>query len=154
MFGFAAVGAKSEQATVHSAPPPSSALFELNPTISFAAAIVKLLGPEFWQNLESPQKMKIEALAKKMLETFALQVRGSPLSCPVARCKWRPRVECQILGKTPQETGMSCVSVKRRKVCFLCVCDIFQFADLDVYCAVCVRLIYRPILGSEDKLLA
>ena len=43
---------------------------------------------------------------------------------------------------------------EEKSVFSLCVCDIFQFADLDVYCAVCVRLIYRPILGSEDKLLA
>ena len=56
VFGFAAVGAKSEQAMVHSAPPPSSALFEVNPTISLAAVVVKLLGPEFWQNLESQRK--------------------------------------------------------------------------------------------------
>ena len=57
VLGFDAVfGVKSEQEMVHSAPPPSSALFETKVTVSLFARVVKLLGPEFWQNLECPKK--------------------------------------------------------------------------------------------------
>ena len=57
VLGFDAVACsvKSEQAMLHSAPPPSSALLETNVTVSLFAVHVKLLGPEFWQNLESPK---------------------------------------------------------------------------------------------------
>ena len=46
-----AVGERSEQAMVHSAPPPSTTLFELKVTVSLFALELKFFGPLFWQNL-------------------------------------------------------------------------------------------------------
>ena len=47
-----AVGVRSEQAIVHSAPPPSILRFVLNLRISLLLLEVKLLGPLLRQNLE------------------------------------------------------------------------------------------------------
>ena len=46
-----AFGAKSEQATLHSAPSPWTLLFDRNCRISLFAFDVKFLGPVVWQNL-------------------------------------------------------------------------------------------------------
>ena len=45
------VGVRSEQATEHSAPSPSTLVFELNPIVSVFAVELKLFGPLLWQNL-------------------------------------------------------------------------------------------------------
>ena len=45
------VGVTSEQAMEHSAPSPSTLVFELNPIVSVFAAELKLFGPLLWQNL-------------------------------------------------------------------------------------------------------
>ena len=46
-----AVGVRSEQAIVHSAPPPSILRFVLNPRISLLSLEVKSFGPLLRQNL-------------------------------------------------------------------------------------------------------
>ena len=51
-----AVGVRSEQAIVHSAPPPSILRFVLNPRISLLLLEVKLFGPLLRQNLEREKK--------------------------------------------------------------------------------------------------
>ena len=50
-----AAGARSEQAMVHSAPSPSTELFELKVTVNLFPLKLKLFGPLFRQNLGNPQ---------------------------------------------------------------------------------------------------
>ena len=69
-----AAGSRSEQAMVHSAPSPSTVLFELKVNVNLFPLELKLVGPFFWQNLGN-QKIDVNWCKKNLLFP---RVRKSP----------------------------------------------------------------------------
>ena len=53
------VGVRSEQAMEHSAPSPSSIMFDLKVTVSRSTLELKFFGPLFWQNLRNINNSQI-----------------------------------------------------------------------------------------------